>query len=276
MYGFLHQSCRVIDLEDAEVRPPLDREQNAVGPVDARFEERGGHGEFCCLDGSVGTARGSDPHEGGTCTLHHRLHVGEVEVDEAGGGDEVGDALYAGEEHLVGGGERFEEADAPIADLEQTVVGHDDEGVDLGLEARDAHLRLRGAAFSLETEGAGDDSDREGADRLGDAGHDGRAARAGAAALASGDEDHIGARKRLLDLFGMVFGSTTADLGVGSRAEPAGQFAAHVELDVGVTHQQRLCVGVDRDELDAAQADLDHSVDGVHTTAADSDDLDDS
>jgi hypothetical protein len=36
-----------------------------------------------------------------------------------------------------------------------------------------------------------------------------------------------------------------------------------------------LRVGVDRDELDALEADLDHPVDRVHAAAADADDLDD-
>ena len=38
--------------------------------------------------------------------------------------------------------------------------------------------------------------------------------------------------------------------------------------------EQRLRVGVDRDELDALQARVDHPVDGVATAAADADDLD--
>ena len=66
-----------------------------------------------------------------------------------------------------------------------------------------------------------------------------------------------------------------ADLGVGAGAEPAGELTADVELDVGVAHEQGLRVGVDRDELDALEADLDHPVDGVDTAAADADDLDD-
>ncbi len=65
------------------------------------------------------------------------------------------------------------------------------------------------------------------------------------------------------------------DLGVGAGAEPTGELTADVELDVGVAHEERLGVGVDRDELDALEADLDHPVDGVDTAAADADDLDD-
>jgi hypothetical protein len=63
--------------------------------------------------------------------------------------------------------------------------------------------------------------------------------------------------------------------GFGPGAEAPGQLAADVELDVGVAHQQGLRVGVDRDELDALEADLDHPVDGVDAAAADADDLDD-
>src|SRR5262249_3113373 len=57
--------------------------------------------------------------------------------------------------------------------------------------------------------------------------------------------------------------------------EPAGELPADVQLHVGVAHQQRLGVGVDRDELDALQPDLDHPVDRVDPAAANADDLDD-
>ena len=63
--------------------------------------------------------------------------------------------------------------------------------------------------------------------------------------------------------------------GSAPAPRPAGQLAADVELDVGVAHQQRLGVGVDGDELDALEPDLDHPVDGVDAAAADADDLDD-
>ena len=105
--------------------------------------------------------------------------------------------------------------------------------------------------------------------------HDRRAAGAGAAALAGGHEDHVGALEDLLDLLAVVLGGLAADVGLGAGAQPAGELAADVELDVGVAHQQRLRVGVDRDELDALEADLDHAIDRVHPAAADADDLDD-
>ena len=192
-----------------------------------------------------------------------------------GRGDQVGDALDAGQQHLVGAAEGVEHADRAVADRQQPVVRDHDQGVDLFAQAGDAGLGLAGAAPALEGERPGHHADGQRAERAGDPGDDGRAAGAGAAALAGGDEDHVGALEDLLDLLGVVLGGLLADLGVGAGAQTAGQLAADVELDVGVAHQQGLRVGVDGDELDALEADLDHPVDRVDAAATDPDDLDD-
>ena len=63
--------------------------------------------------------------------------------------------------------------------------------------------------------------------------------------------------------------------GIGARAEAPRELPPDVELDVGVAHEERLRVGVDGDELDAPQPQLDHAVDGVDAASADADDLDD-
>jgi len=73
----------------------------------------------------------------------------------------------------------------------------------------------------------------------------------------------------------VVLGGLAADLGVRAGAEAARELLAHIELDVRIGHEERLRVGVDRDELDALETRLDHAVDGVHAAAADTDDLDD-
>ncbi|GAA3418913.1 hypothetical protein GCM10018952_56380 [Streptosporangium vulgare] len=103
----------------------------------------------------------------------------------------------------------------------------------------------------------------------------GGAAGARAASLTGRDENHVGPLEDLLDLLAVVLGRLAPDFGVGSRAEAAGEFAPDVELDVGVTHQQRLGVGIDGDELDALESLLDHPVDGVDSASADSYNLDD-
>jgi hypothetical protein len=95
-----------------------------------------------------------------------------------------------------------------------------------------------------------------------------------AAALAGGDEDHVGALQRLLDVVARLRGGAGPDLGIATRAKAFGELVADAELDVGVDREQRLCVGVDRDELDALQPSVDHAADGVVASATDTHDLD--
>jgi hypothetical protein len=136
-------------------------------------------------------------------------------------------------------------------------------------------LRLARALLAFEVERARDDADGERADfGLRDLGDHGCGAAAGAAALAGRDEHHVGALQRLLDVVARLGRGAEAHFGVRACAEALGQLVPDVELDVGVAHRERLCVGVGRDELDPAQPGVDHATDGVRTAAANAHDLD--
>ena len=133
----------------------------------------------------------------------------------------------------------------------------------------------RARCRALEVERPRDDADGERADLgLGDLRDHRRGAGAGAAALAGGDEDHVRALQRLLDLVARLGGCAEADVGIGARAEALREIGADVQLDVRIAHRERLRVGVRSHELDAAQAGIDHPADGVGAAAADADDLD--
>ena len=178
--------------------------------------------------------------------MHDHLDVGEVGVDQAGCRDEVGDALHALQQHLVGHLERVQHRRLVVGDRQQPVVRDDDLGVDLLLELADALVGLDRAATALEQERAGDDGDGQRADALGDLGDDGRATGAGAATLAGGDEHHVGAPEHLFDLGPVVLRRLASDLGIRPRAEATGDLTTDVELHVRIAHEQRLGVGVDR------------------------------
>ena len=62
--------------------------------------------------------------------------------------------------------------------------------------------------------------------------------------------------------------------GFAPAPSPRVELRADVELQVGVAHEQRLRIGVDRDELDALEPSVDHAVDRVRSAAADADDFD--
>ena len=84
----------------------------------------------------------------------------------------------------------------------------------------DAFARPGASAGALELERAGDDADGERADLLlGDLGDHGGGAGARAAALARGDEHHVGPLQGLLDVVARLRRRAEAHLGVRARAE---------------------------------------------------------
>jgi hypothetical protein len=222
------------------------------------------------------TARSSplDAHERGAGVGQHHLDVGEVGVDQPWCRDQVRDAGHTLKEHLVGHLERVEHAGLVVRDRQQPVVRDHDERVDLLLETLHAVVGLHRPTAALEPERAGDHADRQCAGGTGHLGDHGGSAGAGAAALTRGDEHHVGALHHLVDLVVVGFSGRASDLGIAAGAETAGEVATDVELDVGVAHEERLGIGVDRDELDTLQPRIDHPVDRVDAAAADTDDLD--
>ncbi len=144
-------------------------------------------------------------------------------------------------------------------------LGDGDQGVDLFAQRLDTGLGLVRPTLALEGERAGHHTDRQRAQCPRDPGHHRSAAGTGAAALTGGHEHHVGTLEDVLDLVGVIVGGLAALLRIGAGAQPSGFLAADVELDIGIAHQQGLGIGVHRNELHAAQAGLDHPIDGVDT-----------
>ncbi len=141
-------------------------------------------------------------HQGCAAFGHDRAHIGEVQVDQARDGDQLGNALHALAQHIICQAESRLQVGALIHDLQQAVVGDDDQGIGLLFELGDACLGRLDAARAFEGEGAGDHANGQSADFLGNLRNDGCAAGAGAAAHPGGDEDHIGAFQHAVQLFG--------------------------------------------------------------------------
>src|SRR6266511_2541545 len=215
-----------------------------------------------------------DAHEGRAGVGHDRLHIGEVEVDEAGHGDEIADALHTLTQHVVDDEERDDHARALLDDLQQAIVRDGDERVDLVDEIVDALLRQQLPLRSLERERLRHDRHRERADVLRDLGDDRSRAGPRPAAHAGGHEDHVGFLQRLVQLLAVVLGGLATNCGIGARTEALRDLVADADLVRCVGEEERLGVGVHRDELDAHELRSDHAIDGVRTAAADADDLD--
>jgi hypothetical protein len=119
-----------------------------------------------------------------------------------------------------------------------------------------------------------DDADRQRPELATQLRDDRRAARAGAAPLARGHEDHVRALERLLEFVAALLGGRESDGRIRAGAETPGRRRADVDLHVRVAHHERLRIRVHRDEFDARKAGIHHPVDGIRAAATDADDLD--
>ena len=95
----------------------------------------------------------------------------------------------------------------------------------------------RDAARALEGERLGDDADGQDALVAGGLGDDRRSAGAGAAAHAGGDEAHVRAVERLVDLLERLFRGGAADLGPRAGAEALRDLEAELDAAVGTRNR---------------------------------------
>ena len=227
----------LVELEQAQVAGTRDVEEDAAGALDGGLQQRAGDGVAGGVQGPTLAGGLAHAHQSGAGVCEHHLHIGEVSVDEARRGDQVRDSLNALEQDLIGHLERVLQGRLVGGDGEEAVVGDDDLGVDLLLEAHDAVLGLYGSATTLKPEGTGHHGDGQGAEGLGQLGDDRGRTGPGATALSGGHEDHVGALEHLLDLVAMVLRRLATDVRVAAGAEAPGQVTADVQLHVGIAHQ---------------------------------------
>src|SRR5204863_96783 len=76
-------------------------------------------------------------------------------------------------------------------------------------------------------------------------------------------EHHVRAGQHARDFVATLLDRLTPDLRPRTRAQSARELLADLDLDVGFRVEQRLRVGVHRDELDAVEVILVHAVDGI-------------
>ena len=167
------------------------------GAADALADERRVERAPRGLATACGAGRHADAHERGAGLGHHRAHVGEVEVDDAGARDQVADALHALAQDVVGHAEGVDHRDAAVEHLEQAVVGDDDERVDLLCSAARPAWAASVRRRALERERHRDDADGQRAELARGPRDHGCGAGARAAALAGRHEDEIGAAQHV-------------------------------------------------------------------------------
>jgi hypothetical protein len=130
------------------------------------------------------------------------------------------------------------------------------------------------AAPSLKTKWSSDDSDGQRAQGARNLCHNGGATGSGATAFARGHEYHVSASQHFLDFLEVILSGLFTDLRVGTCAEPTSEFASDIEFDVGIRHEKCLGIGVDCNEFNTFQTNLDHAIDSVHAATTNANNLD--
>ena len=217
---------------------------------------------------------GADCHQGRSGIAHDRLHVGEVEVDDARLGDQVGDARDTLAKHVIRHLERFRQRRTRIDHVNEALIRNRDQRIDLLAQTVDAVLSRTSPPGAFEIEWLGDDAHRERAGGTRQFGDHRRSAGPGATAHSGGDENHVSIPHQLGEHIRALFRRASADFGPAAGAEAAGDLVADSHRNFGVAVQQRLGIGVDGNELDPGYAGIDHPVDRIAAGAADADHLD--
>jgi hypothetical protein len=117
--------------------------------------------------------------------------------------------------------------------------------------------------------------DRDGQDPkfLRHLGDHGRRTRAGAAAHAGRDEQHVGTLDDLVDAIAILHRRLAADVRVRAGTESLGNVASDLQRRSDARTLQRLRIGIRTDEIDALDAGIDHVRDGIAATSPDADHL---
>src|SRR5271170_219687 len=120
---------RLLGLANGHVRTARDVDEGARGPGDVDAQERGMDRFHDRILGPILALGLADPDEGDAAALHDRTEVVEIEVDEPGSRDDLGDPPDGAREDGVGDLERGLDRKAGY-EFEQPVVRDRDDGVD--------------------------------------------------------------------------------------------------------------------------------------------------
>src|SRR5690606_30408021 len=105
------------------------------------------------------------------------------------------------------------------------------------------------AVRAFKRKWAGDDTDGERADFLGDLSNHRCCPGSGSAAHTSSDEDHVAALEYFVQIFGRFFCRSFADFGVAAGAKTTSGFVANTNTILCLRFQQCLSISIDRNKL---------------------------
>ncbi len=258
----------LVDLEEGQAAAADHVEEHALGAFDGDIEQGTGQGRFGGIDGAVLAGAFTDGHPGGAGILHDGLHIGEVQVNHAGDGNDLGDSLNAVPQDIVGQLEGAVDACLVVAEVSSRSFG-----IMMSVSTLSIRLPIPSSAICMrcvpsKAKGLVTTAMVSAPLCFGKLRDDRYRAGAGAAAHAGGHEDHVGSAYHFPELIAGLFGGFHTDMMVAAGAQAARQLRPELDTHRRFADCQRLGIGVHRDELDALDLFPDHAGDGVAAAAA--------
>ena len=258
-----------LDILQPHILRAGDVYQHAVSAIDGGLHQRTlNRHQGCGLSFALACCV-ANAHVSEACALHDAGDVSEVEVDEAGVLDKVGNAGDGLTQNVVRYLKRVCESYLLISRVFQAVVRDDKQRIDLAEQLLDTGVCLVHTALALELERRSDNADGKYTGLARDIRDNGSRTGAGAAAHTGGDEQHVRIFNGLCYVVLALLGGILADLRVGSCALTMGHLLAYLELLIRVGNGQRLLVRIDGNKLDTLCAGLYHSIYDVVAGTAD-------
>ena len=207
-----------------------------------------------------------------TLVSHNSLNICEVQIDDRRNVDQVCNSLYGLLQNFIRLLERFRKCGPSVHDLEKSVIGNDDQGIDVILDVLDADKRPLHTALRFKAERLCHNTDSEDAHFLGNFRNNRSRASAGAAAHAAGYEYHVRTLDGLRDLICALFCCFLTDLRNCARSKTLGQLLSNLQKSGSSAKIQRLHICIHADELYACYIYIYHSVNSVVACAANAND----
>ncbi len=172
----------------------------------------------------------ADAHMRNTFICHNGTHVSKVQIDYAGLGNQIRNALYALPQDFVRLAERFCQCCFFVNDAQKTLVRNNNERIHTFLQFRNASFRIHHSLFALKIERLCHHTNRQDSQFLGNRGDSRRSASTRTAAHTGSNEHHIRAAQSLRNLVLCFFYRFFANIRVAACAKTLCQLFTYLYL----------------------------------------------
>ncbi len=200
---------------------------------------------------------------GDALVLHNRLYIRKVQIDNRGDIDQIRDALYGLLQHFIRFLKGLGHGGSAVHDLQQLVVGNDDQGVHIVLDLVDTGQCIGHPGLCLKAEGLGHHTHGQHSHFLGQPGHHGSRAGTRTASHTTGDKYHVRPCQSGSDLFGTLLGSLLTHFRLGAGAQPLGQFLTDLQQLGSLAQLQGLLVRIYTDKFHSVNLFVNHSINSI-------------